>query len=80
MEAKLKLTYDRVGDILYIDKVPPYPEQDSEELDEEVVVRRNPTSGEVENYEILFCVKRFMRGESLELPLRSGTTAGGHGA
>ncbi len=29
MEAKLTFKYDRQGDILYINKTPPYPEQES---------------------------------------------------
>ena len=37
MEAKLTLQYDREGDILYINKRPPYLEQESEELGNEVI-------------------------------------------
>ena len=69
MAARLTLRYDQVGDILYIDKVPPYPEQDSEEFDNEIVVRMHPTTGEVENLEILFYTARLRRGETLELPV-----------
>jgi hypothetical protein len=69
MAAKLTLRYDKVGDILYIDKVPPYPEQDSEEFDNEIVVRMHPTTGEVENLEILFYTARLRSGEVLELPV-----------
>jgi hypothetical protein len=36
MEAKLTFKYDRQGDILYISKTPPYPEQQSEELGDEL--------------------------------------------
>jgi hypothetical protein len=32
METRLTFDYDDVGDILYINKVPPYPEQESEQL------------------------------------------------
>ena len=32
-EEKLSFKYDREADILYIDKRPPYSEQESEELD-----------------------------------------------
>ena len=34
MEAKLTFKYDRQGDILCINKITPYPEQESEELGE----------------------------------------------
>lgn len=53
MEARLIVEYDRTGDILYIGKTTPYPEQESEELDYGMVARLNPQSGEVENLEIL---------------------------
>ena len=45
MAAKLAFKYDREGDILYINKMPPYPGQDSEELGDEVIARLNPKTG-----------------------------------
>ena len=39
MDPKLTFRYDRVGDILYVETRAPYPEQDSEELGDEVVAR-----------------------------------------
>ena len=42
MDAALKFEYDKVGDILYISKCPPYAEQESEALEDDVVVRLNP--------------------------------------
>lgn len=48
---------------------PPYPEQDSEELGDEVVARLNPQSGEIENLEVLFFSTRLLRGDVLELPV-----------
>jgi uncharacterized protein YuzE len=71
MGAKLTFRYDQVGDTLYIDKVPPYPEQESEELDDEIVVRMHPDTGEVENLEILFYAARLKRGVVLELPVEA---------
>ena len=50
MGAKLRFEYDREGDILYIDKCDPYPEQESEELGDDVVARLNPKTGDVENW------------------------------
>ena len=67
--GKLKFRYDRVGDILYIDKCPPYAEQDSDEIGDEVVARFNPDSGAIENLEVLFFSKRLMTSETLELPI-----------
>jgi uncharacterized protein YuzE len=69
MAEKLTFHYDRVGDILYIEKVPPYKAQDSEELDGEVVARLNPDTGEVESLEILFFSTRLLRSESFDLPV-----------
>ena len=69
METKLTFRYDREGDILYIDKRPPYPEQESEELGDEVVAKLNPTTGEVENLEVLFFSTRLLRANLFELPI-----------
>jgi len=69
MEAKLTFKYDRRGDILYINKCLPYPEQESEELGDDVIARLNPTTGEVENFEILFFSTRLLRSDLFELPV-----------
>ena len=69
MEPKLTLQYDREADILYINKVPPYPEQDSEELGDDVVARHNPTPRAVESLEIMFFSTRLLRSNLLELPV-----------
>jgi uncharacterized protein YuzE len=60
MAAKLIFKYDREGDILYIDKCPPYPEQESEELGDDVIARLNPVTGEIENLEVLFFSTRLL--------------------
>ena len=69
MEAKLRFKYDRDADILHIDKCPPYAEQESEELGDEVIARLNPNTGEVENLEVLFFSTRLLRSELFELPV-----------
>ncbi len=69
MGENLKLRYDRESDILYIDVRPPYSEQESEELGDEVVARLNPETGDVENLEVLFFSTRLLRGDSLQLPV-----------
>jgi hypothetical protein len=69
MASKLTFRYDRQGDILYINKVPPYAEQESEELGGDVIARLNPTTGEVENLEVLFFSTRLLRSELFELPV-----------
>ena len=69
MGAKLTFKYDREGDILHIDKCPPYPAQESEELGDDVVARLNPTTREVENLEVMFFSTRLLRSDLFELPV-----------
>ena len=69
MEAKLKFEYDREGDILYINKCDPYAEQESEELDDDVVIRLNPKTKHIENVEGLFFSTRLLRKDLFELPV-----------
>lgn len=69
MEEKLTFKYDREADILYISKRPPYAEQESEELGDEVVARLNPATGEIENLEVLFFSTRLLRSDLFELPV-----------
>jgi len=69
MDAKLRFEYDRSGDILYINKRPPYPEQEPAEIDYGVIARLNPTTGEIENLEILFFSRRLSENTPFELPL-----------
>ena len=69
MGAKLSFKYDRDADILHIDKCAPYPEQESEELEDEIIARLNPETGDVENVEVLFFSTRLLRGDLFELPV-----------
>lgn len=62
MEKNLSFRYDPTGDILYVDGCSPYAAQESEEIGDEIVARLNPTSGEIENLEILFFSKRWSHG------------------
>ncbi len=57
------------ADILHIDKCPPYAEQESEELGDEVIARLNPETGEIDNLEVLFFSTRLLRGELFEFPV-----------
>ena len=69
MEKKLTFQYDRDGDILYINKRPPYAEQDSEEIGDGVIARLNRATGEIENIEVLFFSTRLLRSDLFELPV-----------
>ena len=68
MASRLSLKYDKVGDILYIENCPPYAEQDSDELGDQVIGRMNPETGHVESLEILFFSRR-LRDGVCELPV-----------
>jgi uncharacterized protein YuzE len=69
MAAKLTFKYDREGDILHIDKCPPYAEQESQELADDVVARLNPSTGEIENLEVMFFSTRLLRSDLFQLPV-----------
>ena len=71
METRLTFNYDREADILYISKRPPYPEQETEELGDDVIARFNPTTNEIENLEILFFSTRLLRNNLFELPVKA---------
>ncbi len=79
MEAALTFTYDREADILHIDKCQPYKEQESEELEDEIVARLNPTSGAVENLEVLFFSTRLLRSTMFTLPVTAEMRLGATG-
>ena len=69
METNLTFQYDSDADILYVNTCPPYPEQESEELDDEIIARFNPDTGVIENLEVLFFSTRLLRDELFNLPI-----------
>jgi hypothetical protein len=69
MEGHIVLRYDEVGDILYVNLVSPYAEQESDMVSDFVVARSNPETGKVENLEILFFLDRVRKGEVIDLPI-----------
>jgi len=71
MEEKLTFEYDREADILYINKRPPYTEQESEELGDDVIARVNPLTGEIENIEVLFFSRRLKQSQLFEVPIKA---------
>jgi uncharacterized protein YuzE len=79
MAEKPTFHNDRGADILYINTVTPYAEQESEELGDEIIARMNPKTGKIENFEVLFFTSRLLRRELFSLPviadMRQITTA-----
>ena len=69
MAQKLTFQYDREADILYINTVVLYAEQESEELGDEIIARLNPRTGKIENLEVLFFTSRLLRRELFSLPI-----------
>ena len=67
--SDMTFQYNRDADILYINICEPYPEQESEELDDEIIARFNPETGEIENLEVLFFSTRLLREEMFQLPI-----------
>ncbi len=62
MANKLTLRYDTIGDILIVETCPPYAEQESDELPDEMVGRYNPQTSELESVSILHFSHRYPRG------------------
>jgi len=79
MEAKLTFKYDRQADILHIDKCPPYAEQESQGLPDEIVARLNPHTAQVENLEVLFFSTRLLRTDLFQLPVTADLRLTGTG-
>ena len=70
MGTRLSFRYDSEGDILYVNAVQPYAAQESDEIADGVIARTNPTTGAVENLEILFFASRFGQlDDLLSLPV-----------
>jgi len=69
MAQNLTFQYDREADILYINTVEPYSDQESQELGDEIIARMNPKTGKLENLEVLFFTSRLMRRELFSLPI-----------
>ena len=58
----MKLEYDPIGDILYLESLPPYAAQCTREVAEGVLTRSNPKSGRVESTEVQSFVHRSTAG------------------
>lgn len=54
MDPNLTFTYDPVGDTLYIRTVSPNARQVKDQVEYNVVVRRNPDTQAVEGVDVLF--------------------------
>lgn len=69
MNSNLTFKYDQEGDILYLYQCPPYAGQETEHLEDEVLIRLNPETEAIEAVEILFFSKRLLSGSQFSLPI-----------
>lgn len=67
--GRLAFQYDLEADILHIHSRPPYAEQESEELGDDVIARLDPKTGDVESLDVLFFSTRLLRSDLFELPV-----------
>ncbi len=74
MGTQLIFSYDRIGDILFVGRCCPYREQDSDDIEDMVVARFNPDTGEVESFEVLFVSRRITSHDpfQLDIPVTAG--------
>ena len=79
MDAKLSFKYNREADILYINKCQPYPQQDSEQLGDDVIARLNPKTGAVENIEVRFFSPWLLRDDLFEITVIADLKPAGGG-
>ena len=68
MDARLRITYDKIGDILFMDVCRQHPGQDTDEIDDGVVAKFNRATGAIEFVEILFFGSRLKRPGEIRLP------------
>jgi hypothetical protein len=68
-EAMAEALYARRKGGLSIGSRPPYAEQESEGLGDDVIARLNPKTGDVESLEVLFFSTRLLRSDLFELPV-----------
>ena len=68
MDEKLIISYDKIGSFLFLDRCPPYAEQDSDMLDDAVITRANLETGALETVEILFFESWLKNEGEIRLP------------
>jgi hypothetical protein len=69
MGTKLNIEYDEPSDTLHIEKCPPYPEQDSDDIGEDILGRFNPSTGDLEAIQVLCFRSRIKEDGSVKVPV-----------
>lgn len=57
MEERLSIFYDKEADVLYISEGEPLPDDDSEEIDAGIAIRKNPKTGEIRGLTVVSLTK-----------------------
>lgn len=78
MEANLTFSYSADADVLCIAKCLSYRGQEAGDIDDLVIARHNPDTGEIEYLEILFASKRIVSRNPvrLNIPIAAGAVNG----
>lgn len=78
MAARLTFSYSTEADVLCIAKCPTYRGQEAEDIDDLVIARHNPDTGEIEYLEIIFASKRIISRDPfrLNIPIAGGAVCG----
>ncbi len=71
------MNYDPGSDTLFVDTCAPYAEQESDEIAPGIVARLNPSTGDVENVEILFFRERVASGQPFTVPVQAALRIAG---
>lgn len=69
MARRLSVTFDLIGDILYLETVKPYAGQEIRHLGTDVLGRTNPRTGALENIEVLFFTRQAKKRNGFALPV-----------
>ena len=72
MTANIQYSFDREADVLYLSKGDPYPEVESEEVGDDIIIQRDRITGDVVGFTILNFLKRAGGGlDKVTLPLEA---------
>ncbi len=70
LATRLRLSYDKEGDILHIDAVRPHADLETDFITDDIVARTNISTGAIENIEILGFSGHFLKlGDWFERPV-----------
>lgn len=66
----LNIYYDKEADVLYVSHGKPSARDETFETEDEVVVRKNPKTGEVKGFTVLHFLRRGAKEPTITLPFQ----------